>query len=95
MMAEATRGRSHPEYDSSENLELSLGYGSGSNVRTISIPSNNETRHLDRHTYEIETLSPIRANTKKGRATHRKLLPIHVFVSETFTAVNHGVVNRE
>ncbi|KAK6954051.1 hypothetical protein Daesc_004013 [Daldinia eschscholtzii] len=93
-MAEATRGRSHPVYDSSENLELSLGYGSGSNVRTISIPSNNETRHLDRHTYEIETLSPIRANTKKGRATHRKLLPIHVFMITVNATLGTGLYWR-
>ncbi|OTB11827.1 hypothetical protein K445DRAFT_26317 [Daldinia sp. EC12] len=94
MMAEATRGRSHPVCDSSENLELSLGYGSGSNVRTISIPSNNETRHLDRHTYEIETLSPIRANTKKGRATHRKLLPIHVFMITVNATLGTGLYWR-
>lgn len=89
MTTEATRGRSHMIRDSSENLDLSLEHGSGNDAGAISIPSNNETRHLDTQTYRIETLSPIRANTKKGRVTHRRLLPIHVFVSGTLITVKY------
>ncbi|KAI1645506.1 amino acid permease-domain-containing protein [Daldinia loculata] len=94
MTTEATRGRSHTIRDSSENLDLSLEHGSGNDAGAISIPSNNETRHLDTQTYRIETLSPIRANTKKGRVTHRRLLPIHVFMIAVNATLGTGLYWR-
>ncbi|KAI0854225.1 amino acid permease-domain-containing protein [Daldinia vernicosa] len=95
MATEATRGRSHTAWDSSNNLDLSLGNDSGNDAGAISIiPSNNETRHLDTQTYRIETLSPIRANTKKGRVTHRRLLPIHVFMIAVNATLGTGLYWR-
>ncbi|KAI1806705.1 amino acid permease-domain-containing protein [Daldinia bambusicola] len=94
MTAEALRGRPSPSRNSSEGLDLSLGYGPSRNARTNSIPSNNETRHLDRHTYMTETLSPIRANMKKGRVTHRKLLPINVFMISVNATLGTGLYWR-
>lgn len=77
MATEATNGQSLPLKKLSRNSDPSLGRGSGDQLRATSIIIDNGTQE-DAHRYD--TLPPIRANTKKRRMTHRKLLPIQVFV---------------
>ncbi|KAI1375787.1 amino acid permease-domain-containing protein [Hypoxylon crocopeplum] len=86
-----TEGPSTPLRQLPANLDPSPGPSSHGDAPTTSPPSNSEINE-DGHTYEI--LPSARANTKKRRMTHRKLLPIHVFMITINTILGTGLYWR-
>ncbi|KAI2601965.1 amino acid permease-domain-containing protein [Hypoxylon sp. NC1633] len=60
-------------------------------THATSFPSNGEIDE-DGHTYE--TLLPAQANAKRRRMTHRKLLPIHVFMITVNATLGTGLYWR-
>ncbi|KAI1771750.1 hypothetical protein F4818DRAFT_202908 [Hypoxylon cercidicola] len=86
-----TEGQSYPLRNMSRNIDPSPAGGSGDDPKTLSVLTNNLPSD-DGHRYEPS--SPIRVNKKQRRITHRKLLPIHVFMITVNATLGIGLYWR-
>ncbi|KAI1415506.1 amino acid permease-domain-containing protein [Hypoxylon sp. FL1857] len=88
---EAMQAQGYPLRDLSGYPDLHPQCSSGDRHHASPVLNNSET-YQDTHTYE--SLPPIQARPKKRRMTHRKLLPIHVFMITVNATLGTGLYWR-